>query len=110
MSHPSDTLDENIYLLRTDPPTKDDADEKGNVLYFCPRFGWYSGYFIKPHMDGTTHWTYLPHRPPALPDPAVESDTHFNDWLKSFPTKFEDSVIALFRLGWNAGWKRARGN
>lgn len=110
MSHHSDILEENIYVLRSDPPTKEDADDKGNVLYFKPGFGWYQGYFIKAHMDGTTHWTYLPKHPPALPDATAECDTQFNEWLRLFPTKFEDSVIALFRLGWNAGWKRGRGS
>ena len=107
MADKRDLLAENIFLYSKDKPTKDDADQNGYVLYFCPEFGWYSGTFMKAHMPGTTHWTYLPLRPPALPDPAIARDQQFDDWLKTFPTKFEDCVIALFRHGWNAGWARA---
>ncbi len=103
----SDSPQENVYLLIDQRPTKDDADDKGNVLYYKPGFGWYSGYWHMPYMTDTTHWTYLPERPPILEDPGLLRDNEFDKWLRTFPSKFEDSVIALFRLSWNAAWNRA---
>lgn len=108
MSQLSKLLTENIYALLDQRPTRDDGDDNGNVLYYKPAHGWYTGYWSHAYMDGTTHWTYLPVRPPIEEDPALIRDARFEEWLRTFPTKFEDSVIALFRLGWNAGWNRAR--
>lgn len=108
MSQHSELLAENVYQLDKDKPTKDDADQNGQVMYYAPSYGWYAGYYYKPHMTGTTHWTYLPERPPTLADPTIERDKKFSQWITTFPTKFEDSVVALMRLGWNAAWERAR--
>lgn len=108
MSQHIEPLDVNVFIISDCKPDKDDADANGQVLYYSPDIGWYQGYFYKPHMTGTTHWTYLPKRPPSLEDPTIQRDKKFNEWLVTFPTKFEDAVVALFRLSWNAAWERAR--
>ena len=100
-------LNENVYDLKAVPPAKEDSDDKGFVLYYKPGHGWFSGYWQKPYLDGVTHWTYLPECPPALPDPDIARDVAFDKWVKSFPDKFGEAAVALIRLGWNAGWKRA---
>jgi|GEM_PF-2401526 len=105
----STDLEENIYVLYDWRPGKEDADDKGNVLYFKPGFGWYSGYWQRPHMEGTTHWTYLPKQPPVAEDPSLKRDEQFKQWLSTFPAeaRIEDLPVSLLRLGWNAGWDRA---
>jgi len=39
MTQTFNRLSENVYVLKEQPPIKDDADAKGNVLYFKPGFG-----------------------------------------------------------------------
>lgn len=108
MSRPTE-LQENVYLLSDWKPGKEDSDEKGNVLFFKPGFGWYSGFWQRPHMEGTTHWTYLPLKPPAAEDAEQVRERQFNEWINSFPanSKFDELALSLLRLGWNAGWNRA---
>jgi len=100
-------LEENVYLLKDTQPKAEDADSNGNVLYFCASYGWYSGYWQKPHMQGTTHWTYLPYCPPALEDSKVVSDRKYQEWMRTFPAEFDPAANSLIRLGWNAAWERA---
>jgi len=107
MTQTFNRLSENVYVLKEQPPIKDDADAKGNVLYFKPGFGWYSGYWHSAHMDGTTHWTFLPERPPELEDTKVKREKAYQAWMKLFPAEFDPAADALIRLGFNAGWERA---
>jgi len=98
---------ENVYSLKATPPTKEDSDSKGYVLYYKPSHGWFAGYWQAPYLEGVTHWTYLPETPPALPDPGIARDAAFEQWAASFPEEFSETVTSLMRLGWNAAWKRA---
>lgn len=102
-------LDENVFILIHTKPTKEDSDERGNVLYYKPGFGWYSGYWQRPHMDGSTHWTYLPSMPPEPVDPDEERSGAFDRWLSgcNFPDRDNPAIQSLLRIGWNAAWKRA---
>lgn len=108
MQRPTD-LQENVYLLSDWKPSKEDSDDNGNVLYFSPRIGWYQGYWTKPYMDGSTHWTYLPLKPPAAEDPKAKRDREFEKWFATFPIKEGDSnlIKSLVRVGWDAAWDRA---
>lgn len=101
-------LAENVYAIADTKPTKDDSDANGNVLYFSATLGWHQGYWSLPWREDITHWTYLPERPPSLPDPKVIRDQAFKDWLAKFPTKFEEPAISLLRLGFNGGWNQGK--
>lgn len=96
-------LPENIYFIE-DQPTKDQANNKGQVLFYAKHYGWYPGYFNLPHMKDTTHWTFLPDAPTDETS-HVRRDYKCKEWLASF----EDlSALAesLMRMGFNAGWER----
>jgi hypothetical protein len=103
-------LPENVFIYEDWKPSKEDSDDVGNVLWYKPGFGWYQGWYNSPAMDGTTHWTHVPPKPPALVDPKVARNDAFDRWLRTFPSdaKLDDVVVALLRLGWNAGWVRGR--
>jgi hypothetical protein len=108
MAKPTD-LEENVYVLSDWKPGKEDGDVSGSVLYFKPGFGWYSGHWNHPHMDGTTHWTYLPKDPAPAETLEARRNAAFKTWLNSFPSeaRIEELPVSLLRLGWNAGWDRA---
>jgi hypothetical protein len=61
-------------------PTADDADQHGNVWYYCPKI---EGVQIDDwkSLDLATHWCPIPKAPP-LPKP-VELSQHDLDWDKS---------------------------
>ena len=108
MQRPTDPQ-ENVYVLSDWRPSQEDSDQNGNVLYFKPGYGWYSGYWQFACIGGTTHWTHLPLKPPAAEDPNAKRDKEFERWLLAFPLKGEDDklVKSLVRVGWDAAWDRA---
>jgi hypothetical protein len=103
-------LPENVFILVDQPPTADDASPTGNVLYFKPEYGWFVGYWTQPHMDGCTHWTYLPGFPGPASTMEARRKAMFDLWLDTFPAeaKKQELPVSLMRLGWNAGWDRAK--
>ena len=108
MTKPTD-LQENVFILADRKPTERDADAVGSVLYFKVGYGWYSGHWSRPHMDATTHWTYLPENPEPAKTLEAKRNAAFEIWLASFPSEAEIEPLpkALLRQGWNAGWDRA---
>lgn len=99
------TLPENVYSLIDNPPTKDQANEDGKVLYYSPGFGWYQGYWANCHLSGTTHWTFCPDTPPGQADLNAFVVSRFEHWLSTFPTEFDASAKTLILLGWKGAAK-----
>jgi hypothetical protein len=52
-------LPENIYSV-DDMPTKLQANNKGQVLWYAKGHGWYISQWNLGYMSQTTHWTYMP--------------------------------------------------
>lgn len=96
-------LDENVYILSDVTPTKDDSDKDGKVLFFSPTVGWYEATWSNPYMGNTTHWTFLPERPPILEDRAAVLDRRFNLWIQDKFPNIEPAAKMLLRLGYEAG-------
>jgi len=94
---------ENVYLLTDQRPCKDDADQRGHVLYYSQSVGWHQGFWGKSHMPDATHWTYLPERPPAVVPREHLLETAFNRWQDNAFPKVEPAVKLLLRLGFMAG-------
>lgn len=97
-------LPENIFPISY-PPTKEQANNECRVLFYAKGFGWYSGIFTRPHMDDTTHWTYLPDDPVAA-DPKVECEKHFQQWIATFPKEMGGIAQEFMRCAFNEGWRR----
>lgn len=96
---------ENVYLLTDVEPCKQDANEKGQVLYYSLSVGWHVAYYARSHMPDVTHWTYLPECPPAQESPAERLDRSFDKWVsRTFP-KAEPAARTLLRLGYEAGYQ-----
>lgn len=96
-------LPENIFLIE-DLPTKEQANDRGLVLFYAKSIGWYSGFFTSPHMQDTTHWTFLPDAP-ATEESNVRRDFKCNEWLTSFPD-LSELAESLLRMGFRAGWQQ----
>lgn len=98
-------LPENVFPLRAYPPNKNQADDSGNVLYWKPDWGWYVGWFERPHMEGTTHWTYMP---PSMPKCKATNDQlrdrMFADWIEK-KKMVTPLMVEVAQLGWNAAWQ-----
>lgn len=105
-------LPENTFNLLHTKPTQQDADAEGRVLYFNPKIGWYSGYWMWQLHTGTTHWTYCPPQPPIdKEDPKVKRGKAFEEWLGTLEMEIDDATKAWARLAFNAGWQKvAAGN
>jgi hypothetical protein len=88
-------------------PALEDADSDKKVNWFHPRFGWCQGYWEFPAYTDCSHWARLPDRPTAV-DPEEKMDDAFNAWIKTFPTKFEESALALLKTGFRAGLARGK--
>ena len=97
-------LPEDCYSVDT-MPDKSQANNKGDVLWYCRQFGWYKGYFIRPVHSGTTHWTFLPDEPQVDVDPKEEREGAFKAWLSQFPADLEGTAIALMKMGFVGGWE-----
>ena len=94
-------LPEGVYPIE-DPPTKHQANNKGEVLYYAKHFGWYPGYFNNPYMPGTTHWMCLPDTPTCEPS-HVGREYKCKQWLAEFPD-LSELAESLLRMGFRAGW------
>lgn len=103
-----DDLPENVYPISF-LPTKAQANNKGNVLWYAKGLGWYIGWFQHPYMKETSHWTYAPDDLNIEPDPADVIDKAFDTWVSQYPESCFDSVSsALLKLGYMGGWKRGQ--
>ena len=101
-------LPEHVYLAEV-PPTKAQANNKGEVLWYAKGFGWYKGWFDMPYMKDTTHWTYLPDDLGLEPEPTDTKDQAFEAWLKQYPEGcFDPSTTAILKLGYLGGWRRGQ--
>lgn len=100
----SSEFPENVYSIEF-KPDKAQANNKGQVLWFCKQFGWYKGYFVQPIHPGTTHWTFLPDEPEVTADPKEEREAAFKAWLSQFPAEAEGTAIALMKMGFVGGWE-----
>jgi hypothetical protein len=102
----NDLLPENVHSVDY-MPTKSQANNKGNVLWYAKGYGWYLGYFQLPYMDGTSHWTYAPDDLNLEPDTVDTVSNAFEAWIKTFPEgAFDTASTALLKLGYVGGWKR----
>lgn len=97
-------LGENIYDIGKVSPTKDDADAKGNVLYYSPSLGWMQGLWMRTWRDDVTHWTYCPETPPVQEDKVVKMERTFNQWVNDKFPNIETAAKMLLRLGYEAGF------
>ena len=104
----SNELPENVYPISC-MPDKLQANNKGNVLWYCKQFGWYTGYFHRPVHSNTTHWTLLPDEPKVYTDPRLEREAAFDKWLSQFPADLDASAISLIKMGFVGGYEY-RGN
>lgn len=96
-----------VYELQQNPPTREDGDEQGKVLWFHHQFGWQPGDYRFPIYTDCTHWSHLPCAPMAI-DPQVAIKNGFKAWLSTFPTEFPAAAQALMELGFKAGVGFAR--
>lgn len=105
MTSAASDLPVGVYPVST-PPTKLDANNKGNVLWFCPQHGWYKGWFQDAHFNKSTHWARIPDAPevPTVEDVAAERDAAFKRWLDQFPTQLDPTAVALLRSGFDGGY------
>lgn len=100
-----DYLPENTFDIAHVKPTHADADPEGRVLYFHPKLGWYSSYWMYSLHTGTTHWTYCPPQPPIdQEDPKAKRAKAFEEWLLSLDMEIDDATRAWARLAFNAAW------
>jgi len=88
------------------PPSKGDANNRGDVLWFTPEHGWYKGWFQLKHWKGTSHWARIPDEPqvPTVTDVVAERDAAFKRWLDQFPTQLDPTAVALLRSGFDGGY------
>jgi hypothetical protein len=104
----SNDLQENVFPL-TYPPTKEQANNKGNVLFYAKGHGWYMGWFYRPHMEHTTHWTYAPDDLNIPIDSDETTNLAFKAWLKQYPKDcFGAESMALMKMGFLGGWRRGQ--
>ena len=105
MTNAATNLPTGVYPVAT-LPTKLDANNKGDVLWFCPQHGWYKGWFQMSHLKGTTHWARIPDAPdvPSPTDVVAERDAAFKRWLDQFPTQLDPTAVALLRPGFDGGY------
>lgn len=105
MTNAASDLPVGVYPVST-PPTKLDANNKGNVLWFCPQHGWYKGWFQNAHFNKSTHWARIPDAPevPTVEDVVAERDAAFKRWLDQFPTQLDPTAVALLRSGFDGGY------
>jgi len=101
-------LPENVFPICY-PPTKEQANAKGDVLWYCKAFGWYKGWFQRPHQSNTTHWTYLPDEPELEENPLDVRERSYQRWLSTFPAEFDPAALSLLKLGFVGGYE-SRGN
>jgi hypothetical protein len=102
-----DYLPENVFNLSVQKPRHEDADKDGRVLYFHPRIGWYSGYWMYALHTDSTHWTYCPSTPEIAPeDPKVLRSKAFDEWASGFEIELTAPTKAFAELVWNAAWKK----
>jgi len=106
MSIPNATLPEDVFPFPSMPPSKDDADELGYVLWFHPVHGWCQGMWKWPTFTGCTHWTYIPPRPPGKESAEDKCERLFTEWAASFDHSFDKAATALMRMGWNGAFKK----
>jgi len=100
----SSGLQENVFSIAY-PPTKEQANSKGYVLYWNKAYGWHKGVFSLPRQPDVTHWTYLPDDLPAEEDPLALRDARFAEWLGSFPIGFDPPIEALLKMGFVGGYQ-----
>ena len=105
MTNPAIDLPAGVYPVST-PPKKLDANNKGDVLWFCPQHGWYKGWFQNAHFNKSTHWARIPDAPevPTVEDVAAERDAAFKRWLDQFPTQLDPTAVALMKSGFDGGY------
>lgn len=105
MTNPVSDLPDGVYPVST-PPTKLDANNKGDVLWFCPQHGWYKGWFQNAHFNKSTHWARIPDAPdvPTVEDVAAERDAAFERWMDQFPTQVDPAAAALMKCGFVGGY------
>lgn len=106
MTITSAPLPENVFAFPTMPPGHDDADPKGNVLWFHPAHGWQQGWWKMPIFAGCTHWTYCPTSPSEQESREARSDRLFAAWIASFNHNFDDAARSLMKLGWDGAIKK----
>ena len=95
-------LPENVYPA-TSPPTSDQANNKGIVLWYAKGHGWYPAHWTCPFMPDTVYWTFMPaDLNIAGPDPALVA---FEAWAKACglaPAR-RDVAWVSFKEGWARG-------
>ncbi len=95
-------LPENVYPA-TSPPTSDQANNKGIVLWYAKGHGWYPAHWTCPFMPDTVYWTFMPaDLNIAGPDPALVA---FEAWAKACglaPAR-RDVAWVSFKEGWKRG-------
>jgi hypothetical protein len=72
-------LPENIYSV-DDMPTKLQANNKGQVLWYANGHGWYISKWNLGYMSQTTHWTYMPEDLDIPLDEKVLKQEAFAAW------------------------------
>ena len=105
MTNAATDLPLGVYPVST-PPTKLDANNKGDVLWFTPEHGWYKGWFQLKHWKGTSHWARIPDQPDVPPpaDVVADRDAAFERWMDQFPTQLDPAATALMKCGFVGGY------
>ena len=55
----SNNLPENVFPISY-APTEEQANDKGNILWYANGHGWYISGWNYGYMPDTSHWTYMP--------------------------------------------------
>jgi len=98
-------LPENVYSIIDNPPTREQADNKGRVLYYSASAGWSSGYYAGSYMKDVTHWTFCPEAPPVVESPSERVEHKFNVWMKEAHPDADPALRSLLRMGFFAAFK-----
>ena len=100
-------LPENIYSV-DDMPTKLQANNKGQVLWYAKGHGWYISKWNLGYMSQTTHWTYAPDDLCIEPTTIETIRESFEAWMQTFPPDYIDTAASgLLKLGysWLETWR-----
>ena len=88
-------------------PTKEQANDKGNILWYANGFGWYISAWNYGYMPDTSHWTYMPEDLNIPSEEEVLKAHAFEQWRDaSLAHGLKLDYYKGAEIGFYAGWER----
>jgi hypothetical protein len=87
-------------------PTKEQANKKGEILWYANGHGWYISKWNYGYMPQTTHWTYMPEDLNIPSEAELLKQAAFETWASSRQGMLSDKENVLLRIAFHAGWER----